>query len=139
MSSNEVRRNKAPAKGSDRTFGIVFAALFAVIAGWPLMDGGAVRVWSVVVASVFAVTAVLFPKVLAPLNRTWMKFGDVLHRVTNPIILGAVYFAVFTPVAICMRAFGKDPLRLKRRHDAATYWISREPPGPAPESMSEQF
>ena len=38
-----------------------------------------------------------------------------------------------------MRAFGKDPLRLKWQKDAESYWIVRDPPGPLPNTMSKQF
>jgi hypothetical protein len=38
-----------------------------------------------------------------------------------------------------MRLCGKDSLRLRREPDAASYWIEREPPGPPPETMRNQF
>jgi hypothetical protein len=38
-----------------------------------------------------------------------------------------------------MRALGKDPLRLRFDRGAATYWIPREPPGPPPDSFTDQF
>jgi hypothetical protein len=38
-----------------------------------------------------------------------------------------------------MRALGKRPLGLAFDKDAKSYWITREPPGPAPETMTNQF
>ena len=42
-------------------------------------------------------------------------------------------------MALLVRAKGKDLLRLKREPEATSYWIAREPPAPAPGSMSKQF
>jgi hypothetical protein len=43
------------------------------------------------------------------------------------------------PIGLILRATGKDPLRLKFDRDAKSYWIPRDPPGPAPDSMPHQF
>jgi hypothetical protein len=91
------------------------------------------------VAAAFAAVAVLAPAWLAPMNRLWFRFGMLLHHVVNPIVMGVLFFAVILPIALLMRAFGKDPLRLKHDAQASTYWIAREPPGPAPGSMRKQF
>jgi hypothetical protein len=63
----------------------------------------------------------------------------LLGKVVNPIVLGLMFFLVFTPAALFLRLAGKDPLRLKRPKDAKSYWIPRDPPGPPPESMRLQF
>jgi len=62
-----------------------------------------------------------------------------MHRVVNPLVMGIRFFVVITPLGWLMRALGKDLLRLKREPDAASYWIERTPPGPAPQSMRNQF
>ena len=49
------------------------------------------------------------------------------------------YGSFFLPMGLLMRMFGKDLLRLKREPEAASYWIVRDPPGPAPETMGKQF
>ena len=124
---------------SDRSFGIVFAVVFAIIGFWPLIGGAAPRVWSLIVAGAFLAIAVVYPRLLAPLNRLWLKFGLLLHRITNPIIMGFVFFLAVVPTALIMKMLGKDPLRRKLDKDAASYWILREPPGPPPDSMKNQF
>jgi hypothetical protein len=87
----------------------------------------------------FFVFACLWPAVLRPLNWVWLEFGLLLHKVVNPIVMALVFFGAGLPTGIIMRALGKDPLRLKRQPDANSYWIERRPPGPAPESMKDQF
>jgi hypothetical protein len=125
--------------GSERSFGFVFAAVFLVIATLPLVHGGPLRWWALAVTAAFALAAVAAPSLLKPLNRLWFKFGLALHHVINPIIMGAIFFLAVTPMGLVMRAFGKDPLRLKRDRRSATYWIARDRPAPAPRSMSKQF
>ncbi len=79
------------------------------------------------------------PSLLAPLNRVWTKFGLLLHKVVSPIVLGVMFYLVITPTGLLMRLFGKDPLRLKFDGTAKSYWIPREPPGPKPDSIKDQF
>ncbi|MEQ9641529.1 MAG: SxtJ family membrane protein [Alphaproteobacteria bacterium] len=129
----------APVKGSsDRGFGIVFAVVFALIGCLPLLGGTTPHWWALVVAAVFLALALALPAVLAPLNRLWMKFGLLLHRIVSPLIMGLLFYGVVTPIGMLMRATGKDPMQRRREPEAESYWIVREP-GPAPDSMKHQF
>ncbi len=125
--------------GSNRSFGITFAIVFAVIGLLPLLSGSSVRLWSLVASTLFLLCALLLPSVLAPLNRAWSWFGLRLHRIVSPVVLGIMFFLVITPIGLAMRAFGKDPLRLKFDKVSSSYWIERTPPGPPPESFKDQF
>lgn len=134
------RKDEPKVVGStDRAFGLVMAGFFAIVAAWPLLSGAEPRWWSLAVASGFALFALVAPKALAPLNRLWMAFGLLLHRVTNPIFLGVIFFLAVMPMGLLMRALGKDLLRLKIDKSAPSYWIGREPPGPPPGTMNRQF
>ena len=124
---------------SERAFGLVFAAVFAIVALYPLISHAPVRWWSVAVAAAFAVAAFAAPKALAPLNRLWMRLGALLHKIVSPIVLGFMFFLVITPTGWLMRLFRKDPLRLRFDGDAKSYWIERSPPGPPPETFRDQF
>jgi len=135
----DLQREDAVKVGSERGFGIVFAVVFAVIGLYPAWDGAPVRWWALALAAIFLAVAGLAPSILKPLNRLWFAFGLLLHRVVNPIVMGLVFFVAVTPTAIVMRMLGKDPLRLRVDRTAKTYWIERRPPGPAPETMRNQF
>lgn len=124
---------------SDRSFGFVFAAVFLVIAFFPLISGGALRVWALVLSGTLISLAVLRPRMLAPANRLWKQIGSLMHRIVSPIALGLVYYFVATPTGIVLRLFGKDPLRLRFDPEAASYWIERDPPGPSANSLNNQF
>lgn len=124
---------------SNRTFGLVFTAFFALVSLWPLLFGNPFRLWAALVAAGVLAVSLAAPQFLTPLNRAWMLLGLAMHRVVNPLVMGIMFFIVITPMGLLMRALGKDLLRLKREPGAASYWIERKPPGPAPESMRNQF
>ena len=125
--------------GSERTFGIVFSAVFAIMGLYPLLNGGEARIWVLIIAGVFLLAALVAPRILRPLNRLWSRFGLLLHKVVSPVIMGLLFFVVVTPTALIMRLAGKDPLRLHFDPEARTYWIDRRPPGPEPQTMRNQF
>ena len=104
-----------------------------------MLRGGALRPWALAVSGVFLILALAVPKVLAPLNRLWLKFGALLHMIVSPIVLGVLFFLTITPIALILRLMGKDLLRLKRSQGTSSYWIERKPPGPPPETMINQF
>ena len=89
--------------------------------------------------TVFLVAALFFPPLLQPLNRLWTKFGLLLHKVVSPVVLGIMFFLVITPIGLLMRSLGKNPLQLRFDDDARSYWVHRRPPGPAPDSLKDQF
>lgn len=141
MSTHErIDRHEEVVGSSDRSFGFVFAGVFTIITlvklwrGWS--DWG--YLW-LGLAVAFAVAAAAVPSILAPLNRIWLKIGLALHKVMTPLIMGLLFFVVVTPIGLIMRATGKDILRLKRSPEEKSYWIDRTPPGPAPETMKNQF
>lgn len=141
MSTHErIDRQEEVVGSSDRSFGFVFAGVFTIITlvklwrGWT--DWG--YLW-LGLAVAFAVAAAAMPGVLAPLNRVWLKIGLALHKVMTPLIMGLLFFLVVTPIGLMMRATGKDILRLKRSAAEKSYWIDRTPPGPAPDTMKNQF
>ena len=140
MATNEpVVSHRKVAAGSDRSFGLVFAAFFALVALAPMTHGGALRWWALALAAAFAAVAFLAPYLLRPLNRLWFAFGMALHHVVNPIVMAVMFYGAILPMAVLLRAMGKDLLRLKRDPAASSYWIDRAPPGPEPGSMQKQF
>ena len=68
---------------------------------------------------------------LRPLNRLWLRFGLLLAAVVSPIVLALLFYLTIAPIGFMMRLAGKDPMRSRRDPNATSYWIRREPPGPA--------
>ncbi|MGH6931334.1 MAG: SxtJ family membrane protein [Dongiaceae bacterium] len=138
-SHEDFDREEDVAHSSNRSFGLTFTAVFLVLAAlswwrdgdlWPYFGG---------IALGFLAAALLVPNVLARLNRLWARFGLLLHRVVNPVVMGLLFFLTITPIGLVMRLAGKDFLRLRFDPAAPSYWIDRVPPGPAPESMRNQY
>lgn len=127
---------------SERSFGWTVGAILiglCVLRSWlhGAWSTGTTAIAACGVALIVAATVV--PGGLAPLNRMWMRLGLLLARITNPVIMAALFGLVFAPYAIVMRARGRDPLRLRRDHATPSYWITRDPPGPSSPSLEQQF
>ncbi len=135
----DFSRGEEVKAGSERAFGLVFAAVFAIVGLWPLIGGAAPRWWALAVVLVFVAAALAAPAVLRPLNRVWHAFGLVLHRIVSPLVMGLLFFLTVTPTALVMRLLGKDSLGFEFDAGADSYWIERHPPGPAPDTMKNQF
>jgi hypothetical protein len=135
----DLRREHAVRRSTNRSFGLVMTAAFVVVTLGPLLRHHEVRLWAAPIAALFLVLTLAAPKALDPLNRLWFYFGLLLSRVTSPIFLAVFYYLVVTPLALLMRATGKDPLKLRRDGKAETYWVPRTPPGPEPSTLRRQF
>ena len=112
-------------KSSNRSFGIIFFIVFLLISFWPIMDGQALRVWSLVVSLIFLILGILNSKILTPINLAWIKLGEILGRFIAPIIMAVIYFLIVTPIGLFMRIIGKDSLNIKFSQNSS-YWIKRE-------------
>jgi hypothetical protein len=117
---------------SDRKFGWTFAILF-------LLVGAFYHPWMMAVGAVLAVVTMTRAHWLAPFKGAWMKFGELLNRVVSPIVMGAIFFTVFTPVAIVMRLAKRDALDRRYEPASPSYWKRRDPPGPADDSFTNLF
>src|SRR5262245_21413764 len=128
MAHEDLTREQYVEGSSDRSFGLVIAAVLLLVALGPLRHGHPPRWWALAVAAALALVAMAKPALLARVNRLWMKLGILLGKVVSPIALGILFYGVLTPLALAIRLSGKDPLRLKLEPGADSYWILRKPP-----------
>ncbi len=125
--------------GSERSFGFVFAFVFAVIALWPIIFGsGSIRIWALLISVVCLILALVAPSALAAPNRLWFKFGLLLGRIITPIVMGLIFVLTVIPIGYLRRLRNPDPLNQMIDSDAETYWISRGQDDP-PTSMFKQY
>ncbi|VTZ52375.1 conserved membrane hypothetical protein [Methylocella tundrae] len=125
--------------GSNQKFGLTFGFVLALLGVWPMIHHHSPRWILLAIGAIFAAFALFMPDRLSPLNRAWFKFGMLLNRVVNPLIMGLMFFAAVTPLGWVMRKTGSDLLNLKIRPDAKSYWIEREPSPEAENAMTKQF
>ena len=121
--------------GSNRSFGIVFFIVFFLIASYPLIQNGELRIWSLIICLIFLILGLINSKILTPLNKLWFKFGVFLGKIVSPIIMGIIFFLVVTPIGFTMRLLGKDVLNLKYNKNKS-YWIEKNGPK---SKMKNQF
>jgi hypothetical protein len=129
-----------PQLPSEKKFGVLFIFVFFLIAGYGYLKGWEklwISFWAGLSALIALVTLVA-PKLLAPFNRAWFALGQLMGRIVSPIILGAIFFILLTPVAIVTRLFGRDELRLKRRA-VKSYWLKRQNNISPDQSFRNQF
>ena len=127
---------------SSRKFGVTVGAILCALALVPVVrhpsvhDGAHPRYVLLAIGGALLVFGVVAPRVLDPLNALWFKLGMVLTRITNPIVMGVMYFAAVVPLGWLLRRQGKDLLRLQHSATAVSYWIERtEPASP----LTKQF
>jgi hypothetical protein len=125
---------------SNRNFGFLFAGIFTLISAYEGYHGAnAITFYSWLVAgSSVGLIAVAAPNLLTPFNKAWMALGDLMGKVMSPLVLGIIFFVLITPNALITRLFGRDELRLKKA-DINSYWIDRDPLGPAGDSFKNQY
>ena len=108
--------------GSNRSFGIVFFVVFFIIAIYPLLNDGSVRLWSLIISIIFLILGLLNSKILSPFNKIWFKFGLLLGKIVSPVVMGFIFFIIVTPIGLLMRILGKDLLNLKFSDKEYSYW-----------------
>ena len=122
--------------GSDRAFGLTVGGILAAIGLYRLLLGasgaGSVTITLTAIGAALIGAALVAPAVLAPLN-------GLLFKIVNPVVMLLIFAVSVVPVGLWLRLRGRDPLRLKRDPNASSYWIERQPPGPEPATMRQQF
>lgn len=124
---------------SNRSFGSLFVGVFALLGAFSWWRGGALWPWLAALSALTLIVTAAAPAMLTPLNRAWMKLAELLHRVVSPIVLGLIFFGIFAPVGFVMRLAGRDALKRRFEAQAGSYWIDRQPPGPDPAGLPNQF
>ena len=115
----------------------LFFLVFFVIAFWSFRgDFNQIRVLPLSISLIFLILGMLNSKLLTPLNKIWIRFGFLIGSIVAPIIMGAIFFFVVTPIGILVRLFGKDLLKLKTNKNTNSYWIKRNE---EKTSMKKQF
>ena len=123
---------------TNKKFGFFFAAVFLVATTYFYINNASSSVVSTlsVVSLSFLVATLVNPDLLLPLNRLWMRFGQLLGMIISPIVMGIIFFGLFTPMSLTMRLFRRDELRLRFKNKK-THWILRD--FPDGDELSDSF
>ena len=113
-------------QSSNRSFGLLFFIVFLIIGLWPIKNGDNINIYFIIVSAFFLILGLINSKLLSPLNKSWIKLGEILGIIIAPIVMALVYFVILTPISLIVRLFGKDLLGLKFLKNKETYWIKRK-------------
>ena len=110
---------------TDKKFGLFFTTVFFVSSAYfYLYELHLLAIGFISLCVLFFVISLIKADLLHPLNKIWMSLGLLIGMIVSPIVLGLIFFGIFTPISIIMRAFGRDELRL-RFVQKVTYWVPR--------------
>jgi len=112
-------------KSSDKSFGIVFSALFLVLSLWPILNSNPIRIPTLVISILLLVSSLAKPELLKPFNFFWIKLGELLGKVVSPVVMLIIFFIIITPIGLILKIFKKDLLGLKFLNNS-TYWVKRK-------------
>ena len=131
--------NWKPSARELRTFGVTMLVGFALIGGfffWRDLRTVACVLWGIGAAA--GVLGLTGTKAAMVVYLPWMGIALVMGNIMSRLILGIVYYLLITPMALCMRLFGRDKLHLKRR-DGDTYWTDMAAPPTEVRAYERQF
>jgi hypothetical protein len=131
--------SSSPPLPSNRSFGTLFVVVFALLGAYGWWRSQPLFPWAFGLSALTLAVTLVVPNWLAPANRAWMKLAEILNRIVSPIVLGASFYVVLTPIAIVMRLMGRDAMKRRFEPSVPSYWIDREPPGPDPAGLPNQF
>tara|TARA_B100001093_G_scaffold506977_2_gene566790 strand:+ start:23 stop:403 length:381 start_codon:yes stop_codon:yes gene_type:complete len=113
-------------KNSNKGFGLLFFIVFLLIGLWPLTKHETPKIIFLFISLIFLTLGLLDSKLLTPLNKSWIKFGEILGTIIAPIIMAIIYFIILTPISLLVRLTGKDLLKVKFSNTIGSYWIKRD-------------
>ncbi|AFS48555.1 hypothetical protein HIMB59_00003550 [alpha proteobacterium HIMB59] len=117
--------NKNIALPSNQKFGYFFTLVFLITSIYFYFRENNMAFYVLGACSiVFFIVTLLKAEILKPLNKLWMGFGLVLGMIVSPMVMGVIFFMIFTPIGILMRLFGRDELLLQFKAKSS-YWIKR--------------
>ena len=124
---------------SNRSFGTLFVVVFGLFGAFSWWRSGAFHPWPFWLSGLTLAVTVAKPDWLGPANRAWMKLAELLHRAVSPVVLGVIFYGIFTPIGWGMRCAGRDAMKRRLEPATRTYWVERDPPGPDPAGLPNQF
>ena len=122
-------------QSSNRSFGLLFFVVFLIIGLWPLKNSENLNIYFLTASVIFLLLGLINSKLLSPLNKSWIKFGEILGNIISPLVMGIIFFGIVTPTGLLLKLIGKDVLKLKQ-NKKDTYWTEKDNSN---NSMKNQF
>ena len=124
---------------SNRLFGLALVVLIAAVETHALWRGNHLYPWLLELVGVIVVVTAVKPEWLQPLRQGGAALGSALRQALNPLLLGLLFFGVFTPLGLLMRLGGRDLMKRRFEPGALSYWVRRNPRTLTAESFRDPF
>lgn len=120
---------KAQTPKTLRQFGLLSLVVFGGWAAWRAYTGrtGAATVALGGAGLGLGLVGLTAPTLLRPVFTAWMALAFPIGWAVSRVVLAALYYLVFTPIAVVFRLMQRDALH-RRRSSAASYWTPKRPP-----------
>lgn len=144
--SQPQRQSRTVETGIPARFTAAEGRRFGLGVGGAFVALGALSAWRgrlpmalgfAVIGGVLLMAGRMAPARLEPVYRGWMALAHALSKLTTPIFLGVLYFAVFAPLGIILRLVGRRPLA--RPTAAQSRWIACDSDSQRRQDMERQF
>ncbi len=121
--------NWNPSPKELRVFGVLQLVFFGAVAAISRRHFESAAPATVIVAASLAAACVALaaPRAIRPLYVAWMAAVWPIGWTVSHLVMACLFYLVFTPIGLIMRACGRDPLRRKFDRTAESYWCDREP------------
>lgn len=107
----------------DQKFGIKLSIIFFILSMVLIFNKNYISFYISLSISIAILIVTHYSKTyLALIKKYWYKSSDLIGSITSPITLGIIYFIIISPLALILRYFGRDILRLNDI-PTNTYWI----------------
>lgn len=135
----KITTNIKPKVSSDSSFCFVFAFIFFLIGIFPLLFNNEIRVWALILSIIMIASGKYYPRLFYYPNLIWFKFGLLLHKIMNPLILFMIFLFILTPTSILLKLFSYDPMKKKYRKKIDSYWVKKKNIDSEKFDMNNQF
>ena len=108
-----------------RKFGLVMALFIGLIFGLvlPLIFKKIFPIFPWIISLFLFLWAMVAPGTMSVLYKVWMRLAFFVGKINTTIILGIVFFGIFTPIALIFKVFGRDVMNRKIKVDpSSSYW-----------------
>ena len=132
--------NRNPSKRDLRIFSLVlaiFAGGFATLAFYNDKSIVAYVLYALSAGGLLA--AALLPAIIKPAYIVFSYIGLVLGWINTRLLLGIIFYLVFTPISLFFRLTGRDILERRFDKNAATYWKDKADAERGRERYLKQF
>jgi hypothetical protein len=121
-----------------RTFALGILVICGALTGLMIWREHSLAAWILGAFAGWGLVSLLWLKLITPLYVVFGYFGLGLGWVNTRLVLGLMFYLVFTPMGVIMRLFGRDPLKKGIDKTAPSYWRDADPP-PTPDTYRRQF